>query len=324
MGDFSYQIAYFGKLPSFGDFVRYNAGGGEVRLFEQWIQEGLYFSQKQYAQEWNSLFPSAPSYNFVFAPHEGGLVLLGVLKASRDRSGRHYPFVLLLKLSKGMFLEASPAVLPLLFKGFLDQALKAVVRFSAVTDLRTLAEEAHGLEAHVPRDLQTPAAEFESFLNGTRLRDLWRAVLDREDDPRRFLLMKNLSEILVPMKGHHPEQMALGLRFPLGAAADRKDALLAFWTRLSLRMLGDPDLVPTEIWHAWTPSGPENLYLHLRPPLAGSFSQLLRPEAENDNLCKLEEEGSGGMDSAFEKMGPALQRVLSEDQSSLAQFLDQF
>ena len=84
MGDFPYQVAYFGKLPGFGDFVRYNAGGGEVRIFEQWIQEGLYFSQKQYAQEWNSLYPDSPTHCFMFAPPEGALCLLGILKASRD------------------------------------------------------------------------------------------------------------------------------------------------------------------------------------------------------------------------------------------------
>ena len=323
MGDFPYQVAYFGKLPGFGDFVRYNAGGGEVRLFEQWIQEGLYFSQKQYAQEWNSLYPDSPTHCFMFAPPEGALCLLGILKASRDRSGRHYPFVLFLKLNKDMFREASPSIFPLAFKGFLNQAVHAVDNLSTVTDLRTLAENAHGLEPHVSRDLQGAASQFAEYLNGTRLADLWQTVLNRVDDPRRFLLVKNLSEILVPMRGNHPEQMALGLRFPLGNAADDHASILSLWIRLSLRMLGDPDLLTTCFWNVGTQSGSAYLYLHLRTPLPRCFSQLVKPESENDNLCKLEEEGIGNVERAFDTLDPALQRALSDEQTSLAFFLDE-
>lgn len=323
MGDVPHQIFYFGKLPGFGDFVRYNAGGGEVRLFEQWIQEGLYFAQKQFAQDWSSLYPDSPTYCFVFPPAEGSLCLVGGLKASRDRSGRSYPIVLALKMYKDMFRDTSSSFIPLSFQRFFERTLHTLEAFPEVSDLRSLAEEAHGLEPYVPSDLESAALEFADFAGGSRLGDLWQTTLGGENDPRRFLLIKNLSEILLPMRGRNPEQMALGLRFPLGATIDRRQSLLAFWTRLSLRMLGDPDLLPTCYWSAGRHSGSGYLYLFLRPPLARSFSQLVRPDSENDNLCKLEEEGIGGIDQAFEKIDPSLQRVLSDNESSLAHVLEQ-
>lgn len=81
--------ACYGKLPALGDYLQHRATGAET---------GLWWNRFSSMQE-----PASPRHHdtlpwcFVLAPDvfswAAGVHVLGVLMASRDRIGRHYPFV---------------------------------------------------------------------------------------------------------------------------------------------------------------------------------------------------------------------------------------
>jgi len=84
-------FSFYGKLPQFGDFVRYNASGTEIRTFDDWLQEGLIYTKRimgsAYAEHFNML-----NFGFIYPCIETNKLLIGVLQASSDKVGRHYPF----------------------------------------------------------------------------------------------------------------------------------------------------------------------------------------------------------------------------------------
>ncbi|MGH7450302.1 MAG: TagF domain-containing protein, partial [bacterium] len=42
MSSANFPAGCFGKLPSYGDFIRHNAASREALDFDQWIQQGLH------------------------------------------------------------------------------------------------------------------------------------------------------------------------------------------------------------------------------------------------------------------------------------------
>ena len=84
-----YTSACFGKVPSFGDFVRVDASGADMRAFDVWIQNGLRHMLSQGIRL--STLGQASTFGFVYGTGPHTPMLLGLLKPSRDSVGRHYP-----------------------------------------------------------------------------------------------------------------------------------------------------------------------------------------------------------------------------------------
>ncbi|SEP03109.1 type VI secretion system-associated protein TagF [Aquisalimonas asiatica] len=81
---------FFGKLPSHGDFVRWNVVGDAVTTVERWVEQG--FRSAAAAGGGASLAHCQPVC-FLMSPRDTGESVLGVLRAGVDRTGREYPFV---------------------------------------------------------------------------------------------------------------------------------------------------------------------------------------------------------------------------------------
>ena len=323
MNDIRPEIAFFGKLPQFGDFIRFNAGGPEIQTFEEWIQEGLYHSQKFYDQKWRKIYQNSSVYAFVYYPEGSARFLLGTFKPSRDQSGRSYPFVLSLKQEKNVQWEDSSFALPVVFRDFLDQAGRLLYQLPEEPIQHAIEEQVSILGTYLAPDLSQSLNKIRDFLENTSLPQLWQRLFQDPEDPRKYLLLKNLSEILLPLAGHDPAKMSLGLRFPLGVEAAGSPMRACFWIHLSLVMLGNPGVIPTLFWGG-ADSGPKFLYLFFRPPAFGIFTLLARPENENDNLCKLEEEGFSNVSSAAQLLHPDVKNVLAAPETSLMDLIRVF
>jgi type VI secretion system protein ImpM len=94
-------IGFFGKFPTYGDFVS-TAMGRRLQLeLDQWIQGGLGAMEPTLGQDWRRLFHASPPWRFAIA---GGIwspaAIAGVLLPSRDRVGRSFPLVIAAQLHK--------------------------------------------------------------------------------------------------------------------------------------------------------------------------------------------------------------------------------
>jgi type VI secretion system ImpM family protein len=107
LNDFKFSAGYFGKLPNFPDFIKYNAAGPEILMLDKWIQEGILHGKKtginnfqNNRPEWKNLYSSSPPIYFLFPFTRTEIILLGIIYPSWDKSGREFPFIIFLNINK--------------------------------------------------------------------------------------------------------------------------------------------------------------------------------------------------------------------------------
>lgn len=84
------RIAYFGKLPGCGDFVRSAGDQVLVELMDQWLATVM---QRLSANpRWRQHYDACPPLHFAFIGTRSRQLVSGHLLASRDQSERRFPF----------------------------------------------------------------------------------------------------------------------------------------------------------------------------------------------------------------------------------------
>lgn len=317
-----FPTLYFGKLPQYGDFVRFNAGGVEVRSFDQWIQEGMYFSQRWLDQEWDAAYNNFSTYNFLFYPEEGDQFMIGILRSSRDSSQRKFPFIISLKLEKNHSNEKLISLSPVIFSHFFQQSYRLVHRAREGMEMSEMMSQTENLGEITPLDWDFNQQNFNNFLESTKCDRFWINLWGFFDDPRKFLLIKNLTEILLPLRQHNPAHLAFGLRFPLGANISVMPLIICFWIRLCHRLLGTDFLIMNYFWKRPDSYRDNFLYLFLQKPSSHVFLHLLQPSIQDEAIFRLEEEGQDNWGKAGEDYSSEIRFLLEKKELTLSSFLD--
>jgi type VI secretion system protein ImpM len=91
-------IAWYGKLPSLGDFASRRLEPHLLEVLDEWLASGLAAWQAHDPEGWLAQYLASPCWRFAAMP--GGLAKgegaqVGVMMPSLDRVGRYFPFVLL-------------------------------------------------------------------------------------------------------------------------------------------------------------------------------------------------------------------------------------
>lgn len=105
-------LLYFGKLPSRGDFVRSAQGPALLQSLDAWLSGGLEALSTD--PRWKEVYDQAQPLHLAFLGSRNPLGLAGHLVASRDASGRRFPFVTAARLQTTQpldFLARSPLAL---------------------------------------------------------------------------------------------------------------------------------------------------------------------------------------------------------------------
>lgn len=91
------QWRIFGKLPSYGDFVRHNMPSVLRDLFEHWTLTSFEALQQQMGHAWKQTYAKSPIWHFALASSTltDDHSVAGVMAASVDMAGRCYPFIVL-------------------------------------------------------------------------------------------------------------------------------------------------------------------------------------------------------------------------------------
>lgn len=92
------MVAWYGKLPSLGDFAsrRFDPQGLEV--FDDWLATGLSAWQQAEPDHWLQAYLASPCWRFLALPGSlwaGSPAQAGVMMPSLDRVGRYFPFLML-------------------------------------------------------------------------------------------------------------------------------------------------------------------------------------------------------------------------------------
>ena len=96
---------YFGKLPEFNDFIKYNAGAEEILFIDNWLQEGLAHIKLKYKSSWKEKYESLMPTSFFIPVPASDKIVSGMLYSSKDKSGREFPFIIFSVIPSGQLNE---------------------------------------------------------------------------------------------------------------------------------------------------------------------------------------------------------------------------
>ncbi len=311
----------FGKLPSQPDFVRFNAASREILAFDEWVRTGLYTARTRIGQGWEQAFTSSPRYRFIFYPENADRFLSGVIQASQDKSQRRYPFLVSMLLDRRCVPDNLVHLLPLAFSRFFGEAGTLLSRALEGLELRAIAESVQSLDGPVSDHGETEFRYQSEYLDSCSVRKFWEDLFGTFDDPRKYLVLRNLAEILLPVRHRSVSRLNLGLRFPLFGGQDAVELKVCFWLQLALLLIGSSPGRPSLFWNLPENGAPAYLFLFFRQPSPAHFVQLMKPEAEGDSVCAVEEDGREKLVSAAQTLPPGYRASLESGGDSMRQFL---
>jgi type VI secretion system protein ImpM len=120
-----FEVGFYGKLPSHGDFLRRRVSDAFVGVWDGWLQECLTASRASLGERWLEIYLTSPVWRFACAAGVcGPTPIIGVMAPSVDRVGRYFPLTLVAELPPEI-----PQLLPAVFRAraFFDAAERLVV-----------------------------------------------------------------------------------------------------------------------------------------------------------------------------------------------------
>jgi type VI secretion system protein ImpM len=86
---------FYGKLPTFGDFISRRLAASFVRPWDAWLQDAISSTQEKLGDQWLETYLTSPVWRFVLSAGAcGDRACVGVLMPSVDNVGRYFPLTL--------------------------------------------------------------------------------------------------------------------------------------------------------------------------------------------------------------------------------------
>jgi type VI secretion system protein ImpM len=315
-------LVYYGKLPAFGDFVRFNASGPEIKALDQWIQEAMYFSKRRLKPHADIAFSLAPVFYF-FLTFEGcPNYITGLMKPSEDKVGRKYPFVVAILCNKSVIGDLSRPFLPVIFQSFYETAHKFIGKLTVETSSDELFEKAKELQAFVNSAETGNLALFDEYLKMTSISDFLSSILREEARIKETLLFRNLSDMTKYINQRNIQNLDFGFRFPIGSASGSVLYPVSFWIRLFYSLLNGNRTQPYLIWGVSDSHEASNLFLFFTPPMPHIFTYMLHTHLTSDSIYRMDADGSGASVLTDGKIPAPFRSVLETGDSTLDSLLN--
>ncbi len=262
----------FGKLPTHGDFLRYNASGRAMQAFDAWVQQGIVEAQRQLGQDLVPAFEQAGTTHFFFDAPNAPHVLAGAFRPSRDRSGRRYPFLVAVEVEKrqveGRRMPGWPDRYERFFRAaalLVDEAVDGRLEEGELPERLAYLRAIH--------DATPFAVDYEFRLRQASAHDLWARTWGDAEDGRKYVLLKNLTEAFGAASTGRSAKLPGALDFPLPPTPRGLD--VSFWLETCWHLLGSaPDYV-TVFWSD-PPTAEARMLVTTAPPPAAVLPHLLR------------------------------------------------
>jgi type VI secretion system protein ImpM len=287
-----------------------------------WFQRALLQARQRGGAALDEAYASSPAFSFYYDPGSAAQALVGVLRPSRDRVGRQYPFLVGFETEARLFDAHRLSRIPVFFEPFYERAAQLVGEATAGgIDYNDLPARTDSLGAATG---EAGSAGYSRYLQNTTANALWERLWGYADDSRKYLLFKNLLDILLPVRGRMPGSFPLLLRFPLCPDGHTTAFDVSFWLEVCLRLLAYPALRPSFFWSAPAPgeaARPPFLLLSLSPPAAVMFTYLLPLGDDGDTLCDLEHMGNQRAVEAVLSIPPPYNTLIDDSSLSLEAFL---
>ena len=181
---------YFGKLPVFNDFIRYNAGNNEILVLDEWLQQGIILAKQKLKNDWKFIYENSLALRF-FYPFTGtNNFISGIIFPSKDRSNRDFPFLIFF-ISNKRLLEKTPFYLvPLMFSNKLNTFEEIFNHINNDTTQQNLNENINQILPPVFEE--TANEQYQTFVNNLTLGNFWERIYSASDNIKKYNIINNI------------------------------------------------------------------------------------------------------------------------------------
>lgn len=217
-----HRIGYFGKLPSRSDFVKASHDPSLLAALDQWLA-GVMDALPANAR-WKAQYDALAPVHFAFLSPNRKHAVAGHLVASRDASGRRFPFMMMRALDvpdPAAFTRHCPLALAPLWSCMAQAATDLVASSEPHPRLLELGDSEVALAAHCEGALA-------GFLDTGTIASL--GTLLGRSDARQLILAVGV--LLQPLLSNGDDELERALVLPLPASPSAVFPVAAFWLEL--------------------------------------------------------------------------------------------
>ncbi|QGZ66443.1 type VI secretion system-associated protein TagF [Paraburkholderia acidisoli] len=225
------QIAYFGKIPSRGDFVKSAHNPQLLQTLDRWIAQAMELLADD--PRWKIVYEEAQPMHFAFLGSQSKLAIAGHMVASHDQSSRRFPFLAATALEVEQplaFLARSPLAFARLWSRAASQMQPLLASTEPSGALHALGE------THVSVDVggagNSHDGTFNDFIEHQTLSGLEQMLLASGHPVRLRGAMLALGSLLRPVMTSGSSHLERGLTLPLPTDPFYRSLVAAFWLEL--------------------------------------------------------------------------------------------
>jgi type VI secretion system protein ImpM len=226
------RIGYFGKIASRSDFIKLAPDTELMGVLDDWLAAVM--SRLPHDARWKLHYDALAPVSFAFVGPRRRHAIAGHIVASRDQSGRRFPFLMMRTLEvddPAAFVSRCPLALAPLFAFFASMAPRVQGALDPAAPLQEVADCVLALDARCDATL----ADF--LATGTV--GALAALLGRAD-VRELVL--GLGLLLQPVMHSGAADIDKSLVLPLPDDPAARAAVAAFWMELIAPFLRQADL----------------------------------------------------------------------------------
>ncbi|MEM5369316.1 type VI secretion system-associated protein TagF [Paraburkholderia azotifigens] len=225
------QIAYFGKIPSRGDFVKSAHNPQLLQTLDRWIAQAMELLAED--PRWKIVYESAKPMHFAFLGSRSKLAIAGHMVVSQDQSARRFPFLAATALEVDRplaFFARSPLAFARLWSRVAAQMKPLLDSTEPAGALQALGE------TQVPIEIAGPGnphdGTFNDFVEHQTLSGLEQMLLANGHPVRLRGAMLALGSLLRPVMTSGTSHLERGLTLPLPNDPFYRTLVAAFWLEL--------------------------------------------------------------------------------------------
>lgn len=233
------QLAYFGKIPSRGDFVKSTNNPQLLQTLDRWIAQAVELLAED--PRWKIVYDNAKPMHFAFLGSQSKLAIAGHMMASHDVSLRRFPLL----AATALEVERPLAFLgrsPLAFARLWSRAAMQMRELFDCTE-PSAALQALG-DTQVTIDVghsNSHDGTFTDFIEHQTLAGLEQMLLASGHPVRLRGAMLALGSLLRPVMQSKSRHLERGLTLPLPTDTFYRSLVATFWLELVAPFLAQAD-----------------------------------------------------------------------------------
>ncbi|MDQ2820240.1 MAG: type VI secretion system-associated protein TagF [Pseudomonadota bacterium] len=233
----SEQIGYFGKLPSCADFVKKVHDAAAIEVLDDWMATVMRLLPS--SARWKLNYDAMAPVSFAFLGAARHQALAGHLVASRDLSGRRFPFLLMRSLDlvdPAGFVASAPLACAALWDYSALAAAGLLVSSEPAAQLQAIPV------AQVAVDGVRAADELKSFLDTATVGALGGLLRHAGAPGEGARLILALGLLLQPIMHSRSADLTRSIVLPLPCDPCQRPRVAAFWLALVAPFLRHADV----------------------------------------------------------------------------------